>query len=76
MQAEEQHANILHTDHDSSLSHKAYLDYFNAIKETLIQLIKCHPPDQDLCLGVGFDKDRQFDLNINYKPEQIEFSHL
>ena len=36
-QAEEQHANILHTDHDSSPSHKAYLDYFNAIKETLIQ---------------------------------------
>ena len=36
-QAEEQHANILHTDHDSSPSHKAYLDYFNAIKEALIQ---------------------------------------
>ena len=36
-QAEEQHPNILHTNHDSSPSHKAYLDYFNAIKETLIQ---------------------------------------
>ena len=36
-QAEEQHANILHTDYDSSPSNKAYLDYFNAIKETLIQ---------------------------------------
>ena len=36
-QAEEQHANILHTDHDSSPSDKAFLDYFTAIKETLIQ---------------------------------------
>ena len=36
-QAEEQHANILYTDYDSSPSNKVYLDYFNAIKETLIQ---------------------------------------
>ena len=36
-QAEEQHVNILHTDHNSSPSYKAYLHYFNAIKETLIQ---------------------------------------
>ena len=28
---------LLHTNHNSSPSHKAYLDYLNAIKETLIQ---------------------------------------
>ena len=36
-QAEEEHSNILHTDDDTQPSHKHFLDYFNAIKETLLK---------------------------------------
>ena len=36
-QAEEEHSNILHTDDDTQPSYKNFLDYFNAIKETLLK---------------------------------------
>ena len=36
-QAEEEHSNILHTDDDTQPSYKHLLDYFNAIKETLLK---------------------------------------